>query len=1265
MSSYRRYFYGALAAVLLAGGCAQERPAIDRVQPNALDKELFQGEWHYGRTVVGIEASESTTFIGENTFRGIERIRWDVQEKWLYARRSYELIKDGEREVAADGTIDGAPFMGAMVATYRIESHFDIKRAYNSATGEEYNVIEENTTDRPWYKRSHLRVDWSKNYASNFDYMVDDVAQDPIAYYVQDHVRDDGTVDPDYPIFDPGVFDKNNAMVVRPYTDVTNVVISQPGMVDTPWGSYPLCWFTGHETADCAATPVKIRHSFLRVDPDHQYEPTRMAGPSTDYFGIFRVDRLKFNPEQGVNQRDRVAYSQLHNLWKQWRDSNGNVIPPKQREVRPMLYYAIGWSDELMPTVRSVEEAWNKVFQYAVAAAREEASYDGPVFVICHSPVTEEDNPLCGEKGFTVRLGDLRYSAAAYVPEYYDGFRLLGYGPSSVDPLTGEVLQATAHLYMWNESSVHGVIENIQLLNGDMKPTDFIDGVDLTPWAEEAEKSQRNKPVYSQEQIASIVRAQNFDWVKNLGQIIPDGGLQSFKGMSLHQLMKDAAPVLHDRGAFNGTYDDSYARLGSLRDTYIENLLLNDEIKMAAGIDPVTPVSSFTEEMLRDASVARVGPVQALATIQRIKDDIAKRGNLDVADTLDDGYWGLAQQYKGIPVEEIRAEIQNDVFHAVLSHELGHTLSLHHNFGATEDAVNYFDKYWEIRSAAAAEDKGKVGPRWQDPITDYELENRLFKYGYSSIMDYSRLALDFEPGKYDRAAVTFAYADKIEVYKEIGSVDPEIFEQWSQYDGNVSYLGDEVEVSPGKKIPRPYSYHYTNWWNDMGSKLYDDANRKLVDVSTVTDWTTGIADVPGEGQFYRVPYIYCSPFESDIGNGCITRDYGADEYERTLFHVQGANTWYVTRAFTRYRVGASPYNYIMRNFERLYGRFKGYNDVYNLQVGFTKALYAQWPEAVDEFLQDSTTGWAGYVLAEQNLLNHLLQTIAMPDVSGFQLHTDPGGQEIYDETMFRFKDNVYTNIVNARYFTTDWRSSEGEDCGMYFYECLHHFGFYLDKIMAMFTLTDVSTNFVARDASEDIRQFRISFWDDYSTVINDFFGGILSEDYYDFAPRRGSDGTIRFPNYADPSQPMPEGTPISPATGFTVQLYTAVVGMALLQNNFDKSFLDSSRMWLAGSMAEADNSLGYVEFKYPTNGWTYRALNLPNGVGKRMIARAQAMFDRSSLCQTNCQTVDDPVLKAEADGALKLYVQLLDIMVDLTGFYEVIPQYYGSPFFPR
>ena len=59
--------------------------------------------------------------------------------------------------------LPGAEFKGDPVAIYTILSHFDIVREFNTSTGEQSNVISENTSLKPWYEREYMRVEWSTN----------------------------------------------------------------------------------------------------------------------------------------------------------------------------------------------------------------------------------------------------------------------------------------------------------------------------------------------------------------------------------------------------------------------------------------------------------------------------------------------------------------------------------------------------------------------------------------------------------------------------------------------------------------------------------------------------------------------------------------------------------------------------------------------------------------------------------------------------------------------------------------------------------------------------------------------------------------------------------------------------------------------------------------------------------------------------------------------------------------------------------------------
>ena len=80
-----------------------------------------------------------------------------LQEGLLVAYRTYESTPGidplVDREKSTIGHVvykDGRPYRGSPVGIWHIDSHFDRQRQYNAATGEQTNILEENTTDRPW-----------------------------------------------------------------------------------------------------------------------------------------------------------------------------------------------------------------------------------------------------------------------------------------------------------------------------------------------------------------------------------------------------------------------------------------------------------------------------------------------------------------------------------------------------------------------------------------------------------------------------------------------------------------------------------------------------------------------------------------------------------------------------------------------------------------------------------------------------------------------------------------------------------------------------------------------------------------------------------------------------------------------------------------------------------------------------------------------------------------------------------------------------------
>ncbi|MBN2360971.1 MAG: hypothetical protein JXR83_16060, partial [Deltaproteobacteria bacterium] len=214
-------FTAALSLLGLAA-CPKEREPINRVQPNAIDKQLLDGEWYYQRTVVGTPAGTVFTPIGMADLGGVERVIWDIQEHFLYARRTTELVIGADDRTSSQR--EDRPYRGEVVAAFAVQSHFDIANSYNDVTGEQYNVLVENSSDRPWHERRYLRVDWSQNLVHNYDLDFESQSVESVPYYVQEVDPITGQRHPDAPVFEPD----------GSYFDVTNKVFARAATIEYP-----------------------------------------------------------------------------------------------------------------------------------------------------------------------------------------------------------------------------------------------------------------------------------------------------------------------------------------------------------------------------------------------------------------------------------------------------------------------------------------------------------------------------------------------------------------------------------------------------------------------------------------------------------------------------------------------------------------------------------------------------------------------------------------------------------------------------------------------------------------------------------------------------------------------------------------------------------------------------------------------------------------------------------------------------------------------
>lgn len=444
---------GALAAL---AACGDPQPPIDRVGVNVVEKSAFTGSWYMHRTVIAMEYEGAPlSFVGDNAGDGtggflgftVPRIRWVIDENFLYAYRDYETVGDPQDPFNVRGDED-PDYLGQPVAAFRIQSHFDIQRLYNTVTREEQNVIVEDQNDRRWYERQFMRVDWSNNLISgyfgngqNLRELFGAVRREPADIFVQDESRFPSSWRPQFHFMscngaEDTDCDRNDRDWASDYEQgalysmsfVTQEILS-PGAGQ--WG-FPLCrWSEEIEqffpsAPECASVAVWTRTSFLRVSDSREYEPVAWTNDRFNRAGYFAIDRITYDrtsdagdPSYGVTDFTNQSTNR-HNMWMRWfqRDGSGELVrdergrplplPYAEREVRQLIWYA---SSEvpahlMRPSFETISQ-WNDVFMSTVRQLRgqdlpvypamECQSDDPGAYCFCqrHPDTGEVLNPTC------------------------------------------------------------------------------------------------------------------------------------------------------------------------------------------------------------------------------------------------------------------------------------------------------------------------------------------------------------------------------------------------------------------------------------------------------------------------------------------------------------------------------------------------------------------------------------------------------------------------------------------------------------------------------------------------------------------------------------------------------------------------------------------------------------------------------------------------------------------------------------------------------
>ncbi len=287
-------------------GCAEPGPDIDRTQANLVDKSIFEGDWWYGRTVQEIQDDAAwainqagagapwpgamANFDLVSRSGTIGRIRWVIDERYLYAFRAQEIVVGAGNDPGADD------YLGQPLAVYRIEEHVDVRYEYNPLTGERTNVISE-TADRRWYDRQYIRVEWDRNLVSfglfgaglELDEFFGTFRRESVSTFIQE--GGDGRIPDSWrPQFVRIGDDREAYRWADEWpTEMDDTVHYMSFVSQEVWTPNQCFGSTCN-----SSIRISFRNSFLRIPPNHEYAVEVLPNSDYDRFGIIRTDSRTF-----------------------------------------------------------------------------------------------------------------------------------------------------------------------------------------------------------------------------------------------------------------------------------------------------------------------------------------------------------------------------------------------------------------------------------------------------------------------------------------------------------------------------------------------------------------------------------------------------------------------------------------------------------------------------------------------------------------------------------------------------------------------------------------------------------------------------------------------------------------------------------------------------------------------------------------------------------------------------------------------------------
>lgn len=1240
-----RWLAGAMmvGAVVVASGCAQEVGDIDRTGPNRLSKTDFDGGvWVMRQTIADVPSTNAFFFTGLST--GAEKIRWEITEGALIGYRSYELVPGASEDANLQGPNDTQvtaglgeghtpdEFKGSPVVAYAITDHFDVRRSYNSSTGEQSNVIEENR-ERYWNSRDFMRVDWSNNQLSNIN-LFDTAAEIQYQHYYGDE-------DPNAQTFRI----ERDAAGRAVYMEFTTKAIILP--------SYA-CYY--YYEADCGPTEVEIVNSFVRAPEvdEETYEPVVYDDHDMFKFGYFRQERSTYDDKRGLRRSGQIFLPTRHNIWETAYDADRNLIPLKDRTPKPVIYYMNpAMPAELDAYNKTIEAEWDKAYRQAVALAKELPLDQVPqMYYVCHNPVQAGDGEACGEEGFTVGVGDLRYNHVYWVddPQLQGP---LGYGPNAADPETGEVYSGTAYVYG------AGV---------DTTATYALDLVKfvLACRADEGSATCREhrEAVMAGADVRSDVlgrlrqgadpRASVSAKSPELANMPVPGDFRELLGPELKAKVSFAQenPRPYDPG-FEQRRSDEIKRQGY-------DLMLMDDAtvrEMSGGrYATLAEVPADELDAMRPASWLTPGRIKAYG--EQRASWFAKRNIMTQQALVEGELLGLVERMvaevdaKGLKPGEadefMWQRLRGLIYQGVMLHEIGHTLGLRHNFQGSYDSLNFHAPYWKLRkenlrAVNTVSDLFEVSANTDNQLAGRvvdesgavveQLDAGIAEYQFSTVMDYGHhtWADTQGVGKYDVAAIVYAYTAGYQGKTKDGKAEKER--------GYVQVFSDEAFSDPtsgadAADLIRAFDdrgslaytgllegFHYTTV-----ATLFGDVEN--IDRRSWMPYEEVLAAREAEdpNRPVEVPFMFCTDDWVGVDSSCHRWDAGADPYEQAIHAVRRYRDYYPLSNFARDSLYFNPYNKVSNTYSRIFSLLNN--------------IYQQLFFAGDYDGIQSTYRW----MAANMGLNLVAEVLMTPNYGNHVLDRDGVLIHCFDSDSVEFERDGRTVTTQALcYGDDDLRVDQAIDMevpmgvgrypfnrydydrGYAYYNYPTESGHFYDYLAGIIAMVSNQATVLGVDIDADTLSYSLPFNLVFDTQLTRLFNAIWLEHPQDFGPRVVmADGSfvnrplsaVSFSSISvDPEtgsvlnndnvpDEMGEAIAIRPYHTWGSRLYSLLYGMAFFSSNLSLEFADNNKVFRLGSGEALEVADGFtlVQCTDPLNGQSYGALRNDTSVNQSAAA---------------------------------------------------------------